>query len=165
MESKTVKVHLLNGDPRGIRMAEMTGHKVGAILIPRASVKSARSVDGIQKCGVVFFLGHDDSLDRPSVKIKSSYSSIEEIVDHHRRDEEWSKAVALIPTAGNFTMEYAEHVEYRYSQKVEKKERVRLKTKESIQEYNISEQVSAEAEESIGTIVTLLQTLNCKNIG
>jgi hypothetical protein len=160
MQPKTVEVHLQNGNPHGILKAEMFGRKVGAVLIPRPFVKSAKSVDSLQKCGVVILIGHIESLDSPSIRIDSAHNCMEKIHAHAGRDGEWQKVVALIPVVDNFTMEYANHLKRRCFQRIKEVASAHVEMIEPHQKSDVPDQVSAEVEDNFESVVTLLQILN-----
>ena len=62
---RTIQIFLPDGNPRGVRIAEITSRTIQAILAPRARLDIAATRDEIQNVGVYFLIGTDEEENKP----------------------------------------------------------------------------------------------------
>ena len=66
---RTIQIYLPEGDPRGIRIGELTTSIVRLIEVPRALVHKFQTLPESKQVGLYFLVNDDDDQDKPGVYI------------------------------------------------------------------------------------------------
>ena len=70
---KTIQIYLPDGNPRSLKIAEITSRTVSAILIPRSKLEESAKRDELNNVGVYLLFGSEES--KPQVYIVSDRKS------------------------------------------------------------------------------------------
>ena len=68
-QAKTIQIFLPTGEPRGIRVAELTTRIVQAVAIPRSDLATAKDRPGLDHVAVHFLFGESEGAAKPIVSI------------------------------------------------------------------------------------------------
>ena len=67
--AKTIQIYLPKGNPRGLRLAEMTTRTVRLIEIPRIHIDDFFAMPEANQVGLYFLVSDTDSIDKPLLYI------------------------------------------------------------------------------------------------
>lgn len=56
-KGKTIQIFLPDGNPRGVKIADITSRTIQTLLIPRPSIEDAATRPEIQNVGIYFLVG------------------------------------------------------------------------------------------------------------
>lgn len=111
MVPKTIEIFLPDGEPTGVRIAEVKNRTVQLVAFPRAKLSGNL---GIDREGVYFLFGTDEeSGDRPLVYIGQAKDCLNRIRQHHQNPAKdyWNTAVVFITTNRSFGTTEIEYLE------------------------------------------------------
>ena len=98
---KTIQIYLPDGNPRSLKIAEITSRTVSAILIPRSILEEAAKRDELNSVGVYLLFGSEES--KPQVYIGEAENCLTRLKQHNKSKDFWSHAVAFISKTHYFT--------------------------------------------------------------
>ena len=111
---KTIQFFLPNGEPRGVRIAEITTRIVQAVLVPRSLLSKAKERPETANVGVYLLIGEADEAAKPMVYIGQSEDPYRRL-DQHAKDESkafWQTAVVFVSKTNSFTLTHVRWFEY-----------------------------------------------------
>jgi len=56
-KGKTIQIFLPDGNPRGVKIADITSRTIQTLLIPRSALDDVAKRDEIQNVGIYFLIG------------------------------------------------------------------------------------------------------------
>ena len=112
MIAKTIQIYLPDGEPRGIRIAEITTRIVQALAFPRTHLKKALERPEAQRVAFYFLFGQTDQSAKPTVYIGET-TNVPQRFDGHNRDKDfWQTAVVLTSRTETFTSSHGKYLEW-----------------------------------------------------
>lgn len=112
MRPQTIQIFLPDGNPIGIKVAELTNRIITAILIPRNKLQDAEKREEIKKHGVYFLFGETEGKAKPTVYIGETDDCLERIKTHNRSKDFWNYAVIITSKTNSFTKSHIKYLEY-----------------------------------------------------
>ncbi|MBK6486175.1 MAG: GIY-YIG nuclease family protein [Gemmatimonadetes bacterium] len=109
---KTIQIFLPGGDPRGIRVAEITTRIVQAIEIPRSLLSDFLKMPESSQVGVYFLFGQGEARDEPRVYVGQTGELRQRLSTHHQKKEFWDRAVVVISRTHSLTQTHALFLEW-----------------------------------------------------
>lgn len=109
---KTIQIFLPNGQPQGIRVAEITTRIVRVIEVPRSLVSSFCAMPEANQVGLYFLLGENDDSGLPVVYIGQSGSVGVRISQHNQSKDFWSRALVVVSLTNSLTNTHASYLEW-----------------------------------------------------
>ena len=109
---KTIQIFLPGGDPRGIRIAELTTRIVQAIEIPRSLLAEFIKMEESGQVGVYFLFGDEGDGSQPRVYIGQTGELKTRLTQHNQKKEFWQRAVVLISRTNSMTQTHALFLEW-----------------------------------------------------
>lgn len=109
---RTIQIYLPSGDPRGIRVAELTTSIVRVIEVPRALLDNFLEMPEAQQVGLYFLIGDDEDQDFPSVYIGQSGGVGARLSEHHKQKEFWNRALVVVSLTNSLTQTHALFLEW-----------------------------------------------------
>jgi predicted GIY-YIG superfamily endonuclease len=110
--AKTIQIFLPSGDPRGLRIAEITTRIVQVIEVPRSRLDEFAKMGESGQVGVYFLFGSDTELDDPQVYIGQTGDLRTRLASHHAKKEFWQRALVLISRTNSLTQTHALFLEW-----------------------------------------------------
>lgn len=110
--AKTIQIFLPSGDPRGLRIAEITTRIVQVIEVPRSRLDEFGQMTESGQVGVYFLFGSDAELDDPQVYIGQTGDLRTRLANHHSKKEFWQRALVLISRTNSLTQTHALFLEW-----------------------------------------------------
>ena len=100
---KTIQIFLPDGNPRSIKIAEITSRTVQAILIPRSKLDFIFSRDELSNVGVYFLVGNPEEEAKPQLYVGEVEDTKKRIKQHHNSKDFWNYAIVIISKTQYFT--------------------------------------------------------------
>lgn len=109
---KTIQIFLPDGDPSGIRIAEITTSVVRMIEFPRQELDAFLQMPESKQVGVYLLFGEDEESGNQQLYIGQSGDLSKRLVQHNQNKDFWSKAVAIVSLTNNFTQTHVLFLEW-----------------------------------------------------
>lgn len=117
---KTIQIFLPGGDPRGIRVAELTTRIVQVIEVPRSLLGDFLKMPESDQVAVYFLFGQSDETGEPRVYIGQTGDLRNRLKAHHDKKDFWERAAVLISRTNSLTQTHALFLEWHCLQAVRK---------------------------------------------
>jgi hypothetical protein len=109
---KTIQIYSPSGEPRGVRIAEITTRIVQAVVVPRARLDEGLKRDELSGVGLYLLFGESEPGGRPMVYIGEAEDCAERFKGHNRTKDFWNIAVAIVSRTGSFTKAHGKLLEF-----------------------------------------------------
>ena len=109
---KTIQIFLPGGDPRGIRIAEITTRIVQVIEVPRSLLQDFLQMEESAQVALYFLLGGKGDGAEPKVYIGQSGDLRARLVSHNQKKDFWERALVLISRTNSLTQTHALFLEW-----------------------------------------------------
>jgi predicted GIY-YIG superfamily endonuclease len=112
-QPKTIQIFLPTGEPRGIRIAEITTRIVQVIEIPRSQLQHFLKMPESEKVGLYYLVGGSDSGD-PTIYVGQTGELRKRLRQHNAdpKKEFWERALVLISRTDSLTQTHALFLEW-----------------------------------------------------
>ncbi|MEQ8771066.1 MAG: GIY-YIG nuclease family protein [Phycisphaerales bacterium] len=156
---KTFQIYCPAGEPRGVRIAEITTRIVQAVVVPRAKLESALQRPELESVGLYFLFGESERGGLQVVYIGEAENCAIRLKDHHRRKDFWNVAVCIVSRTGSFTKAHCKMLEWMAIDRTSRAGRYELANGNSGGQPNVPEWMQADVHEIFETAEVLLATL------
>lgn len=160
---KTIKLFLMDADPNGRMICELSNWTGKAYRIPRGKVKDCSDREELKGTCVYVLLGKAES---PTSKSKAYIGEAENaysrLVQHISKKEFWNEAVVFISKDENLNKAHIKYLESRLYEIAVTANRYDLQNENTPTKSSISEADQAEMEEFIEYIKMLINTMGFK---
>lgn len=155
---KTIQIYLPDGEPRGIRIAEITTRLVKAIQVPQLQISQLQNIteSGYPSC--YFLFGESPETGRPTVYIGQSENFISRVFDHDR-DKDFNSVVMIVSSSNSFTQTHIKYLESHSIEMAREAGRYQLLNIKNETKPHVPEPIEADILDSFSTVETLLTTL------
>jgi len=109
---KTIQIFLPSGDPRGLRVAEITTRIVQVIEVPRSRREEFAGMPESGQVGVYFLFGGGTDADDPRVYIGQTGELRGRLASHDAKKDFWQRAVVIISRTNSLTQTHALFLEW-----------------------------------------------------
>ena len=109
---QTIQIYLPAGDPRGMRVAEITTRIVRVIEVPRSQLADFLKLPESQQVGVYFLIGELSEAGLPRVYIGQSGNVGTRLVQHNQNKDFWNRALVVISLTNSMTQTHALFLEW-----------------------------------------------------
>ncbi|MGM0587275.1 MAG: GIY-YIG nuclease family protein [Bacteroidota bacterium] len=106
----TIKIYLVNGDPQGLRTAELSNWTGKAIAAPRTALDELQNRCELQKTGIYFLTGLDDETGDPAIYIGEA-EQVGKRLKHHRDKDFWNAVTVFVSKDRNLTKSHIRYLE------------------------------------------------------
>ena len=126
MPSATIKIFLVNGDPKRLRTAELSNWTGKAVAGPRSEFENVIARDESQNSGIYFLTGIDPETGKNAVYIGEA-ESIRDRVKCHLDKDFWNQIVFFISKDENLTKAHIRYLEGRLIEQAKQAGRAEVK--------------------------------------
>lgn len=112
MRPKTIQIFLPGGDPRGIRVAEITTRIVQLIEVPRSLLADFLKMTQSSHVAVYFLFSEAEAGDGRSVYIGQTGDLRARLTNHNNNKDFWQRALVLISRTNSLTQTHALFLEW-----------------------------------------------------
>jgi hypothetical protein len=109
---QTIQIFLPAGDPRGMRVAEITTRIVRVIEVPRSQLADFLNLPEAQQVGVYFLMGELSEGGLPRAYIGQSGNVGNRLVQHNQGKDFWNRALVVISLTNSMTQTHALFLEW-----------------------------------------------------
>ncbi len=156
---KTIQIFLPGGDPRGIRIAEITTRIVQVIEVPRSLLHDFLQMPESNQVALYFLFGEADDDSDPKVYIGQTGDLRARLVKHNKEKDFWQRVLVLISRTNSLTQTHALFLEWHCLQATRKAGRYADQNGNSGSKPHTPAPLEADCLEIFETGHTLLTTL------
>lgn len=109
---KTIQIFLPGGDPRGIRVAEITTRIVQVIEVPRSLLQEFLKTPESNQVALYFLFGEAEDGGEPKVYIGQTGDLRARLTTHNKDKDFWNRALVLISKTNSLTQTHALFLEW-----------------------------------------------------
>jgi len=161
--SKTIKLFLMDADPEGRVMCELSNWTGKAYRIPRGKVKDCSDRADLKGTAVYFLFGKpENSVAKPKVYIGEAEDVYKRLVQHVAEKEFWNESVVFISKDENLNKAHIKYLESRLHENAASSNRYEILNGNTPTRSSISEGDKAEMEEFIEYVEMLINILGFK---
>ena len=160
---KTIKLFLLDADPDGRMICELSNWTGKAYRIPRGKVKDCTDREELKSTAVYLLFGKaESSTSKPKVYIGEAENAYSRLVQHVSEKEFWNESVVFISKDENLNKAHIKYLESRLYEIAHSASRYGIQNGNTPTKASISEADQAEMEEFIEYIKMLINTMGFK---
>jgi hypothetical protein len=156
---KTIQIFLPDGNPRSVKIAEITSRTVQGILIPRSKLEFISERNELKNVGVYFLVGGTDEGSRPVVYVGEAEECLIRLKQHNKGKDFWTVALVIISKTKYFTKTHIKYLEWYCHEAIKKANRFNLDNSSLPNCPYISESMEADLIDNFDTIKILVSTL------
>ena len=158
---KTIQIFLPDGDPRSVRIAEITSRTVQAVQVPRGVIERAADRDELRQVGVYFLFGEADEGGVPQVYIGEAEDCWVRLGQHHKdaSKDYWTQAVVVTSKTQKFDKGQGRWLEWYCTRAAAGAQRYRVENQCAAKEPHLTEPVKADLHDHFDTLQILVATL------
>ena len=156
---QTIQIYLPTGDPRGMRVAEITTRIVRVIEVPRSQLADFLKMPEAQQVGVYFLMGELSEAGLPRAYIGQSGNVGSRLVQQNKDKDFWNRALVVISLTNSMTQTHALFLEWFAIAKATKAGRYSLENGNTGSQPYTPAPLQADCHEIHETAATLLATL------
>lgn len=158
-DAKTIKIFLPSGEPRGIRIAELTTRIVQAVAVPRSDLAAAKLRPELDHVALYFLFGETENAAKPLVYIGQTEDLRKRLDNHDANKEFWQTAVLVISRTHSFTQAHIRYLEWFCIQKAKEVGRYQVENGNAGSKPYITEPMEADLRDIFATLSPLVATL------
>lgn len=158
--AKTIKIYLIDGEPNGLKTAELSNWVGQAIVIPRNKLKEIKQRPECNKPAVYFLVGKEsEEALLPTAYIGEAENLWNRLSTHDSSKDFWQTAVAFVSKDNNLTKAHVRYLESRCLSIANKAKRYDLENGTESSLPSLSEADMSEMEEFLENLKLLLSAL------
>ena len=157
---KTITIYLVEGEPNGVKTAELSNWVGKSIVIPRSKLKDVKNRNECNQPSIYFLIGKNDEDDMlPLVYIGEAESLWNRLVNHESNKDFWQTAIGFVGIGNNLTKAHIKYLESRCLEIAQGYSRCIIENNSNSSRPNLPENVAAEMEEFLEKLIILLSSL------
>jgi hypothetical protein len=156
---KTIQIYLPDGNPRGIKIAEITSRTVQVVLLPRAHLDLMAKRNELSNVGVYYLIGPADEESLPLVYVGEAEDCLTRLRQHNKTKDFWQLALTCVSRTEHFTKTHVKYLEWFTHQSIAKVGRFRLENPTVPTCPHVSESMKADLEDNFDTMRVLVSAL------
>ena len=100
---QTIQIYLPKGNPRGLRIAEITTRIVRLFEVPRLLLDEFLAMPEAKQVGLYFLIGNSDEDSLPRLYIGQTGDLTARLKEHHNKKEFWERAFVMVSRTNSMT--------------------------------------------------------------
>lgn len=156
---KTIQIFLPDGNPRSVKIAEITSRTVQAILIPRSKLDFILTRGELSNVGVYFLIGNPEEEAKPILYIGEAEDCGTRLKQHNTSKDFWNYAIVIISKTHYFTKTHIKFLESFMYKAAEKIGRYKFDNSTIPSMPFVAEWMEADLHDNFDTIKILVSTL------
>jgi len=157
-KGKTIQIYLLDGNPRGIRLAEITSRSILATLIPRSLLDASQKRKELDNVGIYFLLGAEEGEDT-RVYVGEAENVLNRLKQHNRKLDFWQKAIVITSKSQDFSKSHVKYLDSLCCEEAKRLNRFDLENGTAPKRPHVSESVEDDLYDYFETLKVLVSTL------
>lgn len=156
---QTIQIYLPGGDPRGIRVAEITTRIVQVLEVPRALLGDFLKLPESRQVAVYFLIGQGNDAEDAKVYVGQTSDMPMRFPRHNQEKDFWERALVLVSKTQSLTQTHALFLEWHCLQEVKRAGRYVTANGNNASRPYTPAPLEADCHEVFDTARTLLATL------
>jgi len=156
---QTIQIYLPGGDPRGIRVAEITTRIVQVLEVPRALLGQFLKMPESSQVAVYFLVGHGSDAEDAQVYVGQTSDMPMRFPRHNQEKDFWERALVLVSKTHSLTQTHALFLEWHCLQEAKRAGRYITTNGNNASRPFTPAPLEADCHEIFDTARTLLATL------
>jgi hypothetical protein len=158
--ASTIQIFLPDGNPRGLRLAEITSRTVKVVCFPRAEFRTkALKSPELERVGMYLLVGKDVENGADLVYVGQAEGVGKRIGQHDARKDWWEVALVAVSKTEHFTNAHVRYLEWFCHDAIRRAQRFGLENEVQPTKPHVSESLAADLAGDFDTIRTLTGTL------
>jgi len=158
--AKTIKIFLIDGEPNGLKTAELSNWVGQAIVIPRNKLKEIKERPECSKPSVYFLIGREsEEALLPTTYVGEAENLWKRLSTHDSSKDFWQTAVAFVSKDNNLTKAHVRYLESKCLSIADKAKRFNIENSADSSLPSLSEADMSEMEEFLENLKLLLSAL------
>jgi hypothetical protein len=157
-KGKTIQIYLPDGNPRGIRLAEITSRSILATLIPRSLLDASQKRKELDNVGIYFLVGAEEGEDT-RVYIGEAENVLNRLKQHNKKLDFWQKAIVITSKSQDFSKTHVKYLESLCCEEAKRINRYGLENGTAPKRPHVSESVKDDLYDYFETLKILISTL------
>ena len=112
VDAKTIQIYLPGGQPRGVRIAEITTRILQVVVSPRTQLESVFTRPEIRFPAIYFLVGELEDQAKPVVYIGQTEDLVTRLRNHDSKKEFWKSVAFAISKTHSFTQTHLRFLEW-----------------------------------------------------
>ena len=159
MNPKTIQIYLPRGNPKGIRVAEITTRIVQIIEVPRSLLNDFTAMRESRQVAVYFLFGDSEEGYDNSLYVGQTGDVGTRLERHNRKEGFWTRALIVISRTNSLTNTHSLFLEWKSIQAAQQAGRYAVKNGTGGSKPHAPAPLVADCEEILDTASVLLATL------
>ena len=155
---QTIQIFLPDGNPRGIKIAEITNRTIKAALFPRNQFEYMLQRKELTNVGFYFLFGQSEN-GKNLAYIGEAEDCADRLKSHHRDKDFWNYAIVIISKTHAFTKTHVKFLEHTALKKAKEANRYNLDNSVEPNLPFLTESMEADMLDCFDTAKVLLSTL------
>ncbi len=155
----SIQIFLPDGNPRSLKIAEITNRTIQAFLIPRAKLEAAESRPELRQCSVYFLIGAADEDGRPLMYVGEAEDALARLKQQNKAKDFWVVAIAVVSKTQHLTKTHIKYLEWLCHADAQTAARYVVDNANVPSKPYISEPMEADLHDNFETIKLLVSTL------
>lgn len=156
---KTIQIFLPDGNPRSIKIAEITSRTVQSILIPRTKLEDIFSREELNNVGVYILIGNPEDDVKPLIYIGEAENCKTRLKQHNSSKDFWNYAIVIISKTQYFTKTHIKFLESFMYNEAKRIGRYRIENNSVPTKPYVAEWMESDLLDNFETIKFLVSTL------
>lgn len=159
--AKTIKIFLIDGEPDGLKTAELSNWSGQAIVIPRTKLREVKNRPECNKPSIYFLIGKESEEDLlSSVYIGEAENLWNRLSTHDSNKGFWQTVIAFSSKDNNLTKAHVKYLESKCLEIANTTKRFEVKNGVESTIPSLSESDISDLEEFLGNLKLLLSALS-----
>lgn len=158
-QGKNIQIFLPDGNPRGVKLSEITSRTVQVVLVPRAHLEIAARRPEVGAVGVYFLVGPGDGEAAPLVYVGEAEDCLARLRQHNNAKDFWQVALVCVSRTYHFTKTHVKYLEWYSHQAIARAGRYRLENPTAPSCPHVSEPMKADLEDNFEPLQVLTSAL------
>lgn len=159
LRPQTIQIFLPAGDPRGLRMAEITTRIVRVFEVPRSLLDDFLRTDEATQVGVYLLVGQGDDASDPSLYIGQTGNVGKRLTEHNEKKDFWTRVLVAVSLTNSLTQTHATFLEWYCLKEAKQAGRYRLENNTAGSKPHTPAPLEADCLEIYDTLRVLVATL------
>ena len=158
-QGKTIQIYLPDGNPRSLKVAEITSRTIQALLIPRSRLEFAYQRNELNNVGIYFLIGNPDDEIKPLLYVGEAENCAVRLKQHNKAKDFWNTAIVIISKTKYFTKTHIKFLEWYCHEEAKKTGRFKMENASIPSKPYTPEPIQADLLDNFDSMRILISTL------
>jgi hypothetical protein len=156
---KTIQIFLADGNPKGIKIADLTTGTIQVIQFPRFKLEEAIKRAELDAVGIYFLIGDEEDKGKPAVYVGEAENCVVRLKQQNKSKDFWNTALVAVSKTKYFTKTHIKYLEWYCHDMTQKAGRYILDNTTVPTCPYVSEPIQADLLDSFDLLRVLVSTL------